>query len=96
MKHLAPLEVCPRDNHYRYLTLRERAKSYEVVLLHQAPGTGKRVTRVVAKIPKYALDIHDAGYQALRNGGSLDSVLRDYGKGLLALATKLQMGTKSG
>lgn len=94
MKHLTPLEPCSRDQAYRYLTVRERAKSFEIVLIHQEPGTGKRITRVVAKVPKYALEIHDAGYQALRNGGSLDSVIRDYGRGLLALATKIQSGSK--
>jgi hypothetical protein len=86
MKHLTPLEPCPNDGAYQYLTVRERKKSFEVVLLHQAPKSGQRQTRVVAKIPRFALKIHEAGYQALRNGGSLDFRLREIAKELMKLS----------
>jgi hypothetical protein len=95
MRHLVPLEPCRAEGAYRYLTVREKARSVEIVLLHQLQKSGKRKTRVVARIPRSALEIHDAGYQGLRGGGSLDQALREIGEQVLRLATYAEKGIKT-
>jgi hypothetical protein len=102
--HFVALEPCPVCKSYRYLTLRPRKRSYEVILIHREAGTkGKRITKIVAKVPLVAVDIHtpNAGLRA----GNLDpghplsfensgTVLRSMSETLLKLATVLDSGSK--
>lgn len=92
MRHFVALEPCPSEGAYRYLVERERPKSVEIVLIHQLGR--KRITRVVATVPKVALDIHGPGYSALGRLGSLPKDLEQTGRELLALGAKLKNGRK--
>lgn len=77
LNSMVPLERCRQDGAYQYLAVREQRKSYEFVLLHvsvkQTEGhrTEKRMTKVVAKVPKAALGFHGLGINGAREGASL-------------------------
>ena len=94
-KNMMPLDRCPRDGGLRYLIVRERKKSLDIMVKCIIGVQVKVQTyKTVAKVRRSALNPHEKGNTGLRDGGYADLIPLETQKEILALVTKRKSGDK--
>ena len=98
-KHLMPLDRCPQDGGLRYLVVRERDRSLDIMVKclvrNFEKGADRATYLTVAKIKKTTLNPHDKGNTVLGDGGYADLIPLEFQRQLLAIVTKNRKGDKS-
>ena len=93
-KHLAALDPCPQCGGYRYLVVRERMKSLDILVrCISKDGQDLQTYKTVAKIPRSTLNAHDKGNSRFRDTGTLQNLtlqLRTNLKAISEVVTKIE------